>query len=287
MSVLYFGDPAGALALLDLGVPLVGVVHGRRGGRGRQRLVPRVRHLPRWRLPDLAAPEVVAALRRTSPRLLVAAFYPRLIPPAVLDLAPGINVHPSDLPRWRGPDPCVWAIRAGDTETAICVHWLTAALDEGDVLYRERVTIGPRQSAGRLAERLEALGAARVAEVATMLLAGTPLVAQPQEGGVTWAPLIDPDDWEIDWNQTAGEVSHWVRAASPDPGAYTGLGDELLVVYAGAPVPAGSFDALDPGTPYVRDGRIHVRCGSGAFRLDRVRLGRRHLTGRALARLVV
>jgi methionyl-tRNA formyltransferase len=250
-------------------------------------LVPRVRHLPRWRLPDLDAPEVVAALRRTSPQLLVAAFYPRIIPRAVLDLAPGINVHPSDLPRWRGPDPCAWAIRAGDTETAVCVHWLTAALDEGDVLYREPVVIGPRQSAGGLAARMEALGAERVAEVAMMLLAGAPLEAQAQVGGVTWAPLVDAHDWEIDWTQTAQEVNCWVRAASPDPGAYTGLGDELLVVYSGAPVPAGAFDTLPPGTPYVRDGRIHVRCGSGALRLDRVRLGRRHMSGRALARLIV
>jgi len=232
-------------------------------------------------------PEIVAALTALEPRLIVAAFYPRLIPQAVLDIAPGINVHPSDLPRWRGPDPCSWAIRAGDFETAICVHWLTEALDEGDVLYRETVNIGPRESAGRLAGRVEALGAERVSDVAVMLLSGAPLEAHPQRGEVTWAPLVDPDDWEIDWNGDAETVGCFVRAASPDPGAYTGIGDELLVIYAGAPVDAGSFTALAPGTPYVRDGRVYIRCSDGAYRLDRVRLGRRSMTGRALARLLV
>ncbi len=105
MSVLYFGDPAGALALMDRGVTLCGVVHGRRGGRGWRGLVPRLGDLPRWRLPDLEDPALAAELSALEPRLIVAAFYPRLIPRQVLDIAPGINVHPSDLPRWRGPDP--------------------------------------------------------------------------------------------------------------------------------------------------------------------------------------
>ncbi len=287
MSVLYFGDPAGALALMDRGVRLCGVVHGRRGGRGLKSLLPRLDGIPRWRLPDLADPVVVADLAALTPRLIVAAFYPRLIPPAVLDIAPGINVHPSDLPRWRGPDPCTWAIRGGDRETAVCVHWLTAALDEGDILYREPVTIGDRESAGRLAARLEALGAQRVADVAVMLLSGAPLEARPQSGEVTWAPLLDPDDWELDWTADAQAISCFVRAASPDPGAYTGIGDELLVIYAGAPVDAGAFASLAPGTPYVRNGRVFIRCGDGSYRVDRVRLGRRALTGRALAQLLV
>ena len=55
--------------------------------------------------------EVVKALAGTTPTLIVACFYPKLIPRSVLDLAPGINVHPSPLPRWRGPDPCTWSIR--------------------------------------------------------------------------------------------------------------------------------------------------------------------------------
>ena len=70
------------------------------------------------------------------------------------------------------------------------------------------------------------VGAERVADVAVILLSGAPLEAQPQTGEVTWAPLVDPDDWEIDWNAGAQTVDAWIRAASPDPGAYTGIGDE-------------------------------------------------------------
>lgn len=287
MSVLYFGDPRGALALLDRGVSISGVVHGRRGGPGWAALLSRVAGVPRWLLPDLGSAAVVEALAACKPRLIVACFYPRRIPPAVLALAPGINVHPSDLPRWRGPDPCAWSIRAGDAESAICIHWLTEGLDEGDVLLREPVVIGPRETGGGLAERLEARGAELCAEVAVRWLAGEVLPATPQVGTPTWAPLVAEAAWEIDWSQSAVEVDRLVRAASPEPGAFSGLGDELLVVVRAAAVEAGGFEGLAAGTPFVRDGQFFLRCGEGALRLDRVRLGRRALSGRALAALLV
>ncbi len=287
MPALYFGDPQGALALLDRGVPVCGVVHGRRGGPGWRRLLPRLAGVPRWQRPDLDDPATLAALRALQPTLLVAGFYPRRIPAAVLALAPGINVHPSDLPRWRGPDPTHWTVRAGDRQTAVCVHWLTSGLDEGDVLLRQTVEVGARESAGRLAERLEALGADRLADVATRLHAGESIEAVPQAGEVSWAPLVDADTLEIDWHTTAQEVDRLVRASAPIPGAYTGIGDELLVVFSGRAVDAGVFESLPPSTPYVLSGRAYIRCGVGAYRLDRVQLGRTRCGGRELARLLV
>ena len=220
MSILYFGDPAGALALLDRGLSLSGVVHGRRGGKGLRRLLPRLMDTPRWHLPDLEQNEIVEALADTKPTLIVACFYPKLIPRAVLDLAPGINVHPSPLPRWRGPDPCTWAIRAGDEHTATSVHWLTEGLDEGDLLRQKVHAIGKRETTGRLAERMEADGANQIAEVAELIIKGETPESWPQAGAVTWAPMLEADEWEIDWNQEAHIVDRFIRAALPDPGAY-------------------------------------------------------------------
>ncbi len=285
--VLYFGDPRGALALLGRGLTLCGVVHGRRGGPGWRALVPRLGGVPRWTRPDLADPRVLGALAATAPTRIAAGFYPRRIPGPVLALAPGLNVHPSNLPRWRGPDPTHWTIRAGDTHTAICVHELTEGVDEGDVLVRESVGVRPRESAGALAARLEARGAELLAETVARLAGGEVVPAVPQAGEITWAPLVADDDLEIDWTLPAEELDRLVRAAAPEPGAYTGIGDELLVVLAGRPVPVGAFDALGPGTPFVTGGRPHIRCGAGALRLDRVRLGRRLMSGHALARLLV
>lgn len=286
-GVLYFGDPRGALNLLARGVKLAGVVHGRRGGPGWRELVPKLAGVHRWIRPDLDDPAVVTVLAAARPDLLVSCFYPRRIPRPVLDLAPGINVHPSDLPRWRGPDPSYWVIREGDPDTAICVHRLETGYDEGAVLIRVRYALEPRESGGHLAERMERLAAQHVADVAARLLRGEQIEAVPQAGEPTWAPLVDPDALEIDWHRPAEAVDRFVRAASPDPGAFTGIGDELLVIFSGAPAPAERFAVLPPGTTFVRDGCTFIRCADEAYRLGALRLGQKRMTGRDLARLLV
>jgi methionyl-tRNA formyltransferase len=285
--ILYFGEPRGVLHLLDRKVNVVGIVHGRPGGIGYRAMVPRVRAIPRWSRADLHDPEIVAELAELAPTMLVSCFYPRRIPPEVLALAPGINVHPSDLPRWRGPDPAWWAIQEGDTHTAVCVHDLAEGYDEGDVLYRERFEIGPRESGGALALRMEALAAEIQADVVARLVAGETFEREPQGEGTTWAPLVKADDAEIDWTQSNIVVDRRIRAAAPEPGAFSGIGEELLVVFSGTPVDAGKFEILPPGTPFVMGEMAHIRCGEGAFRLGRLQLGRRRLTGRSFAALLV
>ncbi|MBV71728.1 MAG: hypothetical protein CMH52_10345 [Myxococcales bacterium] len=287
MRLLYFGDPAGAIELLERDLGLVGIVHGRRGGRGLRTLLPKVKHLPRWHLPDLADPQVVSSLSALRPDLLVSCFYPQLIPKSVLNLAPGVNVHPSALPRWRGPDPCAWAIRSGDQNTAVTVHWLTDKLDEGDIIAQVTHDIQPTDTTGRLAMRLEAKAAIQIADVVHRMSQGQSPASRPQQGEITWAPLEAADEWEIDWHQSATEIERFVRAALPDPGAYSGIGQELLVVLKSVKAAAGQFDFLAPGTPFVRDGFVHIKCGQDALQLRRVKLGRRTLSGPEFARLLV
>jgi methionyl-tRNA formyltransferase len=287
MRILYFGDPAGGLALIDHGLTPVGVVHGRRGGVGTQTFYDAVKHLPRWRLPALDDQRMIDALAALKPDLVVASFYPQLIPQAVLDLAPGINVHPSALPRFRGPDPCGWTIRSGDTETAITVHWLTEGFDEGDVIQQWPVSVSSRETTGRLAKRLEAQGARRVADIALRIAQGLKVDSKPQTGTITWAPVVPDDQWEIDWSEDAMTIDRLVRAAQPEPGAYTGVGHELMVLLNARAVSARNFNILPFGTPYVDREYLHIKCGEGALQIRRVRLGRRILRGQELARLFV
>ena len=99
--------------------------------------------------------------------------------------------------------------------------------------------------------------------------------------------MLEADEWEVDWTQDADTLDRFIRAALPEPGAFTGLGDELLVIHRARVASAGAFGALPPGTPFIRDGLVHIRCGSDAICLQRVRVGRRLLTGHAFAELFV
>ena len=83
----------------------------------------------------------------------VVVAYGGLVPPSVLAMPTHgwVNLHFSDLPRWRGAAPVQWAIREGDPTTASCVFNLEEGLDTGDVYSRVEVAIG-HESAGELLE---------------------------------------------------------------------------------------------------------------------------------------
>jgi len=305
-AVLYFGDPRGALELLKRGVELCGIVHGRRGGEGYRSLLKAIderyglKRFPRWQKPDLSDPELISALRSLRPALLISGFYPRVIPPEVLAIAPGYNVHPSDLPKWRGPDPAYWVIASGEPETAICIHQLSEELDEGAIAARYPVKVRARESGVALARRLERRSAellgAWVAELfqraarARCLVTELELKLEPQRGEPSWAPLVAPDELEIDWELSALEVERLVRAASPYPGAYsaldTGFSPELLVIYSGRAHSDERLESLPIGAPVLIKGECYIKCGSGAYQLGRIKVGRREMSGAELARLL-
>ncbi len=105
-----------------------------------------------------------------------------------------VNLHFSDLPRWRGAAPVERAMRAGDTSTAVCLMQLEEGLDTGPVHARTRVEIG-ESTAEELTMSLGEAGAALLVEcLATGL--GAPV---PQSGEATYADKITRDDLRIDW----------------------------------------------------------------------------------------
>ena len=97
-----------------------------------------------------------------------------LMPQAVLDAAPlgGLNLHPSLLPKHRGPAPVVGALLAGDTETAATIMLMDAGMDTGPILGSVETQLQPRENAGALLERLGQLGISLLLELLPQLASG-------------------------------------------------------------------------------------------------------------------
>jgi methionyl-tRNA formyltransferase len=206
-----------------------------------------------------------------------------------------VNVHASILPRWRGAAPIAHAILAGDDETGVTLMEGTAELDAGPILAQERVHIGPRESAGELAERLARVGGSLLLRELPRYLAGE-LRGVPQDSAVaTYASKLASADARIDWSRPAEEVARRIRAMTPAPGAWTELrGRRVIVasatVLGGPPREHGTLvlgRAAPPAyaTYWGRSAAPHVACGAGWIRLDQVRpSGKREMTGEEWAR---
>jgi methionyl-tRNA formyltransferase len=266
MRIAFFGLPLAALLLARDGhaIAYAGVIHG----PGERRLTRRVAKGRTRLAPDLSVDAEVARVRDARPELVVSWFWVKRLPPSVLALAPAIGVHPSLLPRHRGPDPYFWAIDAGDEVTGVTAHRLDEEYDTGAVLGQRRLRIDPRWNAWKLARALDRPSLALLRDVVRAYAEGRPPPAVPQdEAAATEAPRTSDEDLAVRWSWPADRIERRVRAAAPWPGAWTQIGD-AVVVLARVRSTRDYPRALASGEAAVRaDGVAVVRAGDHAVEL--------------------
>jgi methionyl-tRNA formyltransferase len=213
--------------------------------------------------PDVGSPELLRRVESAGVDLIVSWFWTTRIPSHILELAPlgSVGVHPSLLPRHRGPDPYFWTIESGDAVTGVTAHRLADEYDSGPMLGQSILPVDPAWNAWMLAKKLDRPSLKLLRQVVQSFGEGKAPVETPQDPALaTLAP--EPRDallalsWET---ERADAIVRRVRAASPWPGAFTSVGDTVITV-----VRTRATDefprALVPGEAAVRgDGVAVVR----------------------------
>lgn len=239
MKIIFAGTPEVAVptfeALVASEHTVVAVLTRSAKPKGRSKtLVPsevavaaQARDIPVIEADSLRSAEVQAQLAALQADLGVVVAYGAIIPQVVLDLLPHgwINLHFSQLPRWRGAAPVQRAIAAGDATTAVNIFQLEAGLDTGPVYFSRTVEIAPDINSGDLLTDLATSGAADVVSVVDGIAAGTAQATAQDEAGATYAHMIKPADLLLDFTLSAQMVHNQVRACAPVPGAFTFLPD--------------------------------------------------------------
>jgi methionyl-tRNA formyltransferase len=288
LKIAFFGLPLAAVLLARDGHAIV-YAAACRPALGFRRLASRVAPGRTSLRPDVSASPVIAAVRASSPDLIVSWFWTTKLPEPILQLAPGVGVHPSLLPRHRGPDPYFWAIDCGDETTGVTAHRLDREYDTGAVLARRVLQVDPRWDAWRLARALDRPSLALLRDVVRACSEGKAPLATPQdEQAATAAPEPTEDELAIRWSWSAPRVERRVRAAAPWPGAWTEIGNRIVTLLRVRPT--DDFPrALAPAEAAVRsDGVAVVRAGEGAVELlaGRCDEDETSLSSQDLARLV-
>ncbi len=228
--------------------------------------------------------------------LFVVASYGKILPQAVLDLAPlgAFNVHPSLLPLYRGATPLQSAIRDGRTETGTTIIVMDAGMDTGDILVQERTLLDARETYGSLHDRLAKRGADLLVEAIDRLESGTLVRSQQSAMGIAEAEIaatltrpIAKNETLIDWSADTKRIVDLVRSLAPRPGARGALDPETIAKFIAvhaAPCPDAERAAL-PGTLFFAGSDALVRTGDGAVAIDRiVPPNRSEMSGRDFAR---
>jgi len=186
-------------------------------------------------------------LAALAPDCAPVVAYGALVPQSALDIPRygWVNLHFSLLPAWRGAAPVQHAIRHGDDVTGASTFGLEAGMDTGPVYGVLTETIGPRDTAGELLDRLAVAGAPLLVATLDGIEDGT-LAPVPQPAdGISYAPKVTVEEARVDWTQPAVGVDRLVRSCTPAPGAWTLWRGERLKL--GPVLPAAG--APGPGVP--------------------------------------
>ena len=160
-----------------------------------------------------------------APDMVIVVSYGVILRDNVLNSAPVINIHPSDLPRYRGPSPIKTAIYNGDTESAVCLMKIVPELDAGDVLMRVPFAIGENDTNETIEKRVSEIGSDMLVEYLT---APEKYVAVAQTGDATYTRKFVGDDEIIDWSRPVCEIHNQIRALGAGRTKINGIDVKIL-----------------------------------------------------------
>lgn len=231
--------------------------------------------------PERLDREAIQTIKATQADVYIVAAYGKLIPSDLLK-APRlgvINLHPSLLPRHRGPSPVATAILEGDEFTGVSIMLLDEGMDTGPILAQsDPVPVTDFIRSDELTETLFKIGADMLPDVLEQMNNGK-IMPLPQDAeSATVTKLIKKSDGEIDWTLPADKIARMNRAYHPWPGTFTFWNEvNLKIVDIERTVSSHSVDRQQPGLVTVdADGILLVAAGDG----NSVSVTRLQLAGR-------
>jgi methionyl-tRNA formyltransferase len=232
MRIVFLGTPSFAVASLDAlvkaGYNIVGVVTmpDKPANRGQKITFSAVKEYAlenKLRLlqpTNLKDPIFLKELKELNADLqIVVAF--RMLPKEVYAMPRlgTFNLHASLLPKYRGAAPIHWAVINGEKETGLTTFLLNDKIDEGEILFQEKITIKDKETTGSLHDRMMIEGGKLVVKTTQALEKGNYKTIPQSKIGIipSLAPKIFKETTLIPWHKKGSEIENFVRGMSPFP----------------------------------------------------------------------
>lgn len=227
--------------LIEEGYDVMGVVTQPDRPKGRKKMitptpvkeVAQKHGIPVFQPEKLRDSSEMEAILHLQPDLIITAAYGQILTKPILDLPTYgcINVHASLLPKYRGGAPIHRAIVAGEKETGITIMYMVKALDAGDILAQQAISISETDTAGSMYEKLSQVGGELLKNTLPDIIGGKIQAVPQDESQVTFAYNISREDEKINWNSSATQIRNHVRGLHPWPVAFTTWRSEPFKVW--------------------------------------------------------
>lgn len=287
MKIVFFGTPEIGAVVLEALVKasirpmFVVTMPDKPADRGLELAPPPVKLVAqRFGIPILQPQNlqtVPAEIAKAQPDLFVVAAYGKFLPLKLLQLPSRgtLNMHPSLLPRYRGPSPIQTAILEGDEKTGVTIILLDEEMDHGPIA-AQQVYAGDLTNITTpvLKRELGLLAGEMLIRVIPQWVAGK-LQAVPQDHSkATRTKMFSKEDGKIDWERSAQYIERQIRAFTPWPGTCTLFASKSLKILKASVLSAKLSEAkFSPGTVFLTaDKKLAIQCGEDALVVEELQL---------------
>jgi methionyl-tRNA formyltransferase len=176
---------------------------------------------------------------------LVVVSFGKIITDNILEIAGErtINVHPSLLPKYRGPSPISTAIMNGDNSTGITFTKIREKFDTGDIYMVIKFSISPDDNKDSLEEKIIKISAPVLVSLLDILEKHNIKTVPQSKYGTSYTRIFSKSDFRIDWSLKPRQILNKIRAFSSEPGSFTTWNGKLIKILA-AKIPAANKKLL-------------------------------------------
>lgn len=221
---------------------------------------------------------VAKELENLQPDAGVLVAYGLVVPKEVMDIFPGgiLNIHPSLLPKGRGPAPIEETILDGSTQTGVSIMLLSEEMDKGPVLAQKQIGLTGTETKQYLADTLLQAGSELLIDCLDSMFTDHKIKPKPQtDNEATYTRKIKKEDGAINWNQAAETIEKEIRAYAGWPKSRTRLGTiDSIIVQAEVSDVSGKA-----GDYKIEDKSLFIFADKGSLAIKRIQpAGKREMS---------
>ena len=181
---------------------------------------------------SLKPKDIQDELASLSPDLIVVSAYGLILPRRILDIPTQgcLNIHPSLLPKYRGPSPVSSAIAQGESHTGITIMLINELVDSGPIIAQRKIQIPPQENASEMISKLFQIGACLLVKILPDWIDGKIKAVSQNNEQATYTKRLIKRDGDIDWNLTPTKIVNQILGFYPWPGSYTRWNGKLLKI---------------------------------------------------------
>jgi methionyl-tRNA formyltransferase len=201
-------------------------------------------------LPEKIDEKEIDLLTKIAPDIIIVAAYGLYLPPKIIDLPKFgcLNIHPSLLPKYRGPSPVISAILSDEKATGVSIIKINDKLDAGPMLKSQIVDRNCSETAYDLTKRLFSIGSELLIDIIPKWIKNEISPISQKESDATFTKKITKSDGEIKWDLSSKEIYLKTLAYSPWPKTYSWWNGKRIILTKMQLTSTTENNNVDPGT---------------------------------------